>query len=97
MVVSKEDLLKAIAEVIGDSTEDNAIALLENATDTIEDMSKSVADAGDWKKKYEENDAMWRNKYKERFLGGEEIQQPEIHVEEEDSEAEKVTIDDLFE
>lgn len=67
-VISKEDLLKRISEVIGEDNSDEALSLLEDATDTITDFENRGSE--DWKTKYEENDAEWRKKYRERFENG---------------------------
>lgn len=68
MIRTKDDLLSLIKERIGDSTTDEDIKLIEDITDTYTDLETRVNESGDWKKKYEENDATWRKKYKERFF-----------------------------
>lgn len=60
-IISTEELLRQIRERTGESDED--LAFLENATDTVQSLTSSE----DWKTKYEENDAAWRTRYKERF------------------------------
>ena len=64
MVKSKEELIASITKMIGDSTSDESISLLEDVTDTMD----SLSDGENWKQKYEENDKEWRQKYKERFM-----------------------------
>ena len=64
MVRNKEELIASITKMIGDSTSDESISLLEDVTDTID----SLSDGENWKEKYETNDKEWRQKYKERFL-----------------------------
>ena len=51
---------------VGEDTSDEALAFIENVNDTIENMSSDKNT--DWKAKYEENDAAWRQKYKDRFF-----------------------------
>ena len=68
MVRSKDEILASIRTRIGEDTSDEAIALVEDINDTFEDLSVRVAEAGDWKSKYEENDKSWREKYTERFF-----------------------------
>ena len=63
MVRSKEELLKAINEIEG-IPEDTSISLIEDITDTMD----SFSDQTNWRTKYEENDAQWKKKYKERFF-----------------------------
>lgn len=68
MIRTKEDLLNLINSVIGESTSDEAIQLLEDATDTLNDYEQRTSPDGvDWKKKYDDNDSAWRKKYRERF------------------------------
>lgn len=68
MVRTKEELLKMVNGIIGDNTSDEAIQLLEDVTDTLNDYDTRISPDGiDWKKKYDDNDSAWRKKYKERF------------------------------
>ena len=68
MVKSKTELLDIIKAKVGESTSDEDISLIEDINDTFTDLETRVSEAGDWKAKYEENDASWREKYKERFF-----------------------------
>lgn len=77
-VRTKEDLLGIIKEKIGDSTSDEDISLIEDINDTYTDLETRISESGDWKAKYEENDANWRNKYKERFFSAEVKKDAEI-------------------
>lgn len=69
-VISKADLLTKIKTLVGDDKGDDSIALLEDVSDTFDDMESKSKDQTDWKKKYEENDANWRQKYRDRFFEG---------------------------
>ena len=90
-VISKEDLLRRISERIGDDNSDEALSLLEDVSDTITDFEER--DSEDWKTKYEENDAKWRKKYRERFENGE----PDIEENEErENTIEVKSYDELF-
>ena len=64
MVLTKEEFLSKIKERIGENPTDEDISFVEDMTDTIDSLSQG----DDWKKKFEENDAMWRKKYTERFF-----------------------------
>lgn len=64
-VSTKEDLVARISASFGENLSDDNISLLEDLSDTID----SFSDNEDWKTKYEENDASWRKRYKERFEG----------------------------
>ena len=64
MVLTKEEFLTKIKDRIGENPTDEDISFVEDMTDTIDSLSQG----DDWKKKFEENDAMWRKKYTERFF-----------------------------
>ena len=68
MVKSKDEILASLQTRIGDDTSDEAIALIEDISDSFDDLTTRIAEAGDWKAKYEENDKHWRDVYKERFF-----------------------------
>ena len=65
-ILTKEQLMESIKNRVGEDTSDEALAFIENVNDTIESMSTDKNT--DWKVKYEENDAAWRQKYKDRFF-----------------------------
>ena len=93
-IKSREDLLKSLNTLIGDNSTDENLAILEDVTDTLKDYEEKTADQTDWKTKYEQNDADWRKKYKERFLSGKSIKD-----EQEDDvkkESKHLTFDSLF-
>lgn len=89
-VKSKEELLKAVKEIIGGNTGDASISLLEDMSDTLSGLS----DAESWKKKYEENDKAWREKYMQRFFEGGEPDKKEDPPEPEKKEP--TTFEELF-
>ena len=68
-VKTREEILTALSARIGDDNSDDAIALIEDVTDTLADAeTKAKGDGTDWKAKFEENDKEWRTRYKERFM-----------------------------
>lgn len=83
-----------ISQHIGEDNSDEAIALLEDVTDTFNDYETKTKDTTDWKTKYEQNDAEWRNKYKERFMSGSSEIDEEVIPEPEEK---KYTFESLFE
>lgn len=100
-VLNEKDFFDKVNAIIGDSSSDEAISFLEDMQDTYGDMKKRIEDAQgtDWKKRYEENDALWRAKYKHRFYSGAQGTPDEVEDDEEIKalkHAEQVTIDDLF-
>lgn len=72
-VVTFQDLSNALKGFIGDNTSDEALAFMENFTDTFNSLTAEKNDGTDWKQKYEENDAAWRKRYSDRFWGTEEL------------------------
>lgn len=93
-IKSREDLLKSLNTLIGDNSTDENLAILEDVTDTLKDYEEKTADQTDWKTKYEQNDAEWRKKYKDRFLSGEEIKDEQEEDVNKDSKS--LTFDSLF-
>ena len=62
-------IIDAIKAALGERTDDEAISLLEDVTDTLTDYSTRTQDSTDWQKKYNDNDAAWRARYIGRFNG----------------------------
>lgn len=95
-VRTKDELLEIIKGRIGDDSSDETISFLEDITDTLSDYEEKAtnSDTEDWKTKFEENDKMWREKYRERFFS------KKVENEDEDFEEDEVkslSYDDLFE
>lgn len=95
-VRTKDELLEIIKERIGDDSSDETISFLEDITDTLSDYEEKAtnSDTEDWKTKYEENDKMWREKYRERFFSKEVEKEDEDFS---DDEVKSLSYDDLFE
>jgi len=95
MIKTKEEIISAVKERIGEDTSDESLALLEDVTDTLSDFESKASDSTDWKTKYEENDASWRQKYRDRFMSGGSSDSDEQDEQEEDKPVPK-TFADLF-
>lgn len=91
-VVTKDEIVRRLSERMGDDTSDDALALIEDVTDTYTDLETRVGD--DWKTRYEENDKMWREKYRNRFMNKEE--QEEFEEEFKEEERKDLSFDSLF-
>lgn len=89
--LSKDELIEKVKKYVGDRTDDETIEIIEDITDSID---ASAAD--EWKRKYEENDKMWRDKYVSRFFDKkeEDLETPSEH---EEDEKEYNSYEDLFE
>lgn len=94
-VRSKDEILATIKDRIGEDTSDEAIALIEDINDTYDDLDARLSEAGDWKSKYEANDAEWRQKYKERFFNP-EVKETVVIEDEVDDEPKNLTYEELF-
>ena len=67
-VLTIKQMLERIKQRIGEDTSDEALKLIEDVSDTINDYETKTKDTTDWEKKYKENDEQWRKKYKDRFF-----------------------------
>lgn len=63
---SGAELSTALKGILGDAPSDAGLALMEDLSDTLSDLT-SNGSAADWKKKYEDNDRSWRKRYADRF------------------------------
>lgn len=89
--LSKDELIEKVRKYVGDRKDDETIEIIEDISDSIDS-----SEADEWKKKYEENDKMWRDKYISRFFEKkeDELDTPTEHEEE---EKEYNSFEDLFE
>lgn len=103
-ILTREEYLKRIQDMIGDDASDESVSFLEDLTDTYNDLeTRANGDGNDWKEKYEENDKAWKKRYMQRFFSGNGYSQledettvltpDEIALE----KAENITVDELFE
>lgn len=88
-IKSIDEIMGAVRARVGDDTSDEAIALVEDVSDTLNSLSSGE----DWKKKYEDNDAEWRKKYRDRFFNPDK---PADIDPEPDPEPERLTFEKLF-
>lgn len=94
--LTRDVYLERLKTLIGEDASDDNIALLEDFTDTYDELSNSEQE--DWKQRYEDNDAQWRKKYRDRFFNsednGDDFEKPNPAPE--PNPALQITIDDLF-
>lgn len=98
-ILNKDEFFARVQGMVSDDHSDDAIAFVEDMTDTYTDMeNKAAGDGVDWKAKYEENDASWRKKYRHRFFngGGSGYPASEESAESSENREETITINDLF-
>lgn len=89
--LSRDELLEKLKAYVGDRTDDETIEIIEDISDSFD-----TSDADEWKKKYEDNDKMWRDKYVSRFYDKKE-EELETPTEHEEVEKEYNSYNDLFE
>ena len=75
-IKTKDELIKSLNAVLGDNASDEALALMEDVSDTLDD--NAAKGAVDWEQKYRENDAAWRARYRDRFMGNQNDKEPDL-------------------
>lgn len=96
-VLERDALFAKLKGIIGENDSEESLTFLEDFSDTFDSLANSSKDQTDWKKKYEDNDKAWKQKYRERFFSS--TKQEEIADEEEGEEEETKevkTYDELF-
>ena len=53
-VLTREQMLERIKQRIGENTSDEALKLIEDISDTIDDYETKTKDTTDWEKKYKD-------------------------------------------
>lgn len=89
---SNEEIMTALKDIIGESTDDNTLSFIEDVSDTLNHYSETNKDQTDWKQKYEDNDKEWREKYRNRFFTKPDEPEPEPEPE----PAKPMKYEDLF-
>lgn len=101
-IKTKDEIMESLRVYLGEDMSDDAIAFLEDVTDTITEYERQIADVTDWQAKYDELDAAWRTRYTERFFeGGEDSGNEGSFIEDvnniEDEYEAPETFEELFE
>lgn len=96
MIRTKDEILDLIRERVGDDTSDEAISFIEDVTDTLNEFETRTADSTEWERKYNDLDAAWRKKYKDRFFS-KEVEGVDDDVDEDFEEKKTYKYEDLFE
>lgn len=94
-VRTREEIMELINSRIGEDSSDEALALIEDVTDTLNDLeTRANGDGKDWKSEAERIDADWRKKYRERFFNSDSNNEDD--EDDEDDEPKKLTYESLF-
>lgn len=97
-VLSRDEYFNRIQDIVGTDTSDATLSFIEDMTDTYTDLeNRANGDGEDWKQKYEELDASWRERYKHSFFNGGVERKVTTIIEEEEVTPETIKPDDLFE
>ena len=91
MVKTKDEIMEEIRAYIGDRSDDQTIALIEDISDTIDDYAAH----GDYDEKLMAVENEWRRKYIDRFMNGGE-NKSDVEITEDEEKTEDITIDDLY-
>lgn len=103
-VMEIKELIKLVTDKFGETPDDDALSIIENISDTFNDLSGKVNTEWDKEKARLEQavidkDNEWRKKYTERFLTGDNSDDKNVgadsHEDDKPKETE-ITIDDLF-
>ena len=91
-------LLEELRNVIGDRTDDDALALIERVSELesqgIDDLKNKITELEGQMKQLDEE---WRKRYRDRFDEGEKEIEDEAGEARDEDESESIKIDDLFE
>lgn len=93
-VRTKEELMTALREVIGEDTSDEALTLVEDVSDTLDNTAAGISE-DEVNRRVAEVEATWRKKYRDRFFSNNEDGEARDE-EEEDEREEKTTYESLF-
>lgn len=65
-VRTRDEILAAVRSFLGDNTSDEALTIIEDIDDTFNDYETRTGE--DWRSRYDELDAQWRKRYRDRFF-----------------------------
>lgn len=83
-VLDRDKFFERIRERLGEDDSEEALSYLEDMTDTWDDLEARARGEGqeDWEEKYNNLDAEWRKRYRDRFFntpeGAKEDQEEDV-------------------
>lgn len=97
-IKTRTEILATIQARFGEDTSDEALAFIEDITDTLADLETRASGETNWEQKYRDNDAAWRKRYQDRFFNGDgEPNDPPPPANDTDPEPDKpLTFENLF-
>lgn len=89
-----DEALESLKKYVGDDTSDEALEVVQSMSDVLKDKTT----AEEWKTKYEENDAQWRQKYRDTFFNkpAEDVDDDTGSQDGTDGSTERLTYESLF-
>lgn len=93
--LNREDFLASVQSVVGENSDDAALEFIANMQDTFDALTTRANDTTNWQQKFEENDAAWRKKYRDRFFSPDN--QPDPVDDQFEPEQKPLTYESLFE
>ena len=100
-IKTRDEILAAIRSRLGDDTSDDALSIIEDITDTFKDYETRAGE--NWESKYNELDAQWRKRYRDRFFQEPDNEETTLEEVKDDNEkdlkdeSEVKDFDELFE
>ena len=95
-VLKKDELLESLKGILGDNKSDEALKILEDASDTITDFEEKTKNYTALEEKYNKLDDEWRTKYRERFFKKTEDKDEPEDDDIPDEKPKKLEFSDLF-
>lgn len=98
-VKTREELMESLNQIVGETPDDATLEFMQNVGDTLAQITEQK-DNEDWKMKYDNLDAEWRKKYRDRFFAGTDNNAPFTGATDSEDDDEKransIQIKDLF-
>ena len=67
-IKTQEELLNEVREFLGENSDESALNFLEDVTDTLADLHTRASENINWEQKYNDLDASWKQRYRDRFF-----------------------------
>lgn len=91
-----DEIMDRIRSVIGERSDDDALSLIEDVSDTLTAQTREGVPQEDVERQLRELDESWRQRYRDRFFSGEDTELEQL-TESKAEDRDMITIDELFE
>lgn len=100
-IKNASEIMEKLRGYLGEDVSDEALAFVEDVSDTLEDFTRRVADVTDWESKYNQLDEEWRKRYRDRFFQSDAEDKDGSFIDDvndvEEQQEEPTTFEELFE